>query len=99
MKQVYLAGPITGQSFKGCTDWRNYAKVELESVGLIGADRVSIGTVAEMAWAYMKQKPIVIAMEPSGNPHEHIFVGPHGFAKFRVDSLEGAIDVVKCILN
>ncbi len=29
MKSVYLAGPISGCSYEGCTDWREYAKREL----------------------------------------------------------------------
>lgn len=28
-KSVYLAGPITGLTFAGCTDWRDYAAREL----------------------------------------------------------------------
>lgn len=36
MKTVYLAGPITGFTFGGCTDWRNYARDELEQVGIAG---------------------------------------------------------------
>ena len=36
MKRVYLAGPITGLSFEGCTDWREYAIKELGSVGITG---------------------------------------------------------------
>ncbi len=33
---VYLAGPITGLSFEGATDWREWAKRELADVGLVG---------------------------------------------------------------
>lgn len=36
MKTVYLAGPITGFTFDGCTDWRNYARDELAKVGIQG---------------------------------------------------------------
>lgn len=151
MKQVYLAGPITGLSHKGCTEWRVYAKElfsehqikadspmrgkdylsHLESisgtgeeyaalgvfatqkgimtrdyfdctncdvllVNLLGAKAVSIGTVFEMAWAYMKRTPIVVVMEKEGNPHEHMFV--REAIGFRVDNLDDAIDVVKSIL-
>jgi nucleoside 2-deoxyribosyltransferase len=35
-KTVYLAGPITGQSYKGCTDWREAAIRELAEEGIIG---------------------------------------------------------------
>lgn len=36
MKTVYLAGPITGLSYGGCTDWRNYCIDELGKVGIKG---------------------------------------------------------------
>lgn len=35
-KIVYLAGPITGLDYNDCTDWREYAKKELEKWGIIG---------------------------------------------------------------
>lgn len=31
MKKVYLAGPISGQSYDGATSWREEAKEELSS--------------------------------------------------------------------
>jgi nucleoside 2-deoxyribosyltransferase len=33
---VYLAGPITGLSFEGCTDWREFALKELGRAGIDG---------------------------------------------------------------
>ncbi len=33
---VYLAGPITGTSYQGCTDWREAARRELADVGIVG---------------------------------------------------------------
>lgn len=35
-KLVYLAGPITGLTFKDCTDWRQGAIQELAAVGIKG---------------------------------------------------------------
>lgn len=34
MSTIYLAGPITGLSYHGCTDWRGHAKQELEAAGI-----------------------------------------------------------------
>jgi nucleoside 2-deoxyribosyltransferase len=34
--KVYLAGPITGQSYDGCVNWREDVKVALEAVGIAG---------------------------------------------------------------
>jgi nucleoside 2-deoxyribosyltransferase len=36
MRTVYLGGPITGCTFAGCTDWRQYAIQELSKVGIKG---------------------------------------------------------------
>ena len=36
MDLVYLAGPITGLTFDGCTDWREYAKKSLAEAGIDG---------------------------------------------------------------
>jgi nucleoside 2-deoxyribosyltransferase len=33
---VYLAGPITGLTYADCTNWREYAKLELAKVGIRG---------------------------------------------------------------
>lgn len=35
-KTVYLAGPITGLSFHGCTEWRNAAVLRLAEEGIKG---------------------------------------------------------------
>jgi len=31
---VYLAGPITGLNFQGCTEWRDQVKLELANAGI-----------------------------------------------------------------
>lgn len=65
-------------------------------VNLLGATRVSVGTVMEIAWADLCRTPIVCVMEP-GNPHEHAMVNEA--IGFRVASLEEALTVVKAILS
>lgn len=66
-------------------------------VNLLGAERVSIGTCLEIALADSKRTPIVCAMEPSGNVHEHAMLSEA--IGFRVATLDEAIAVVKCILG
>ncbi len=34
-KKVYLAGPITGTSYKECTNWRDYASIKLRDNNLL----------------------------------------------------------------
>lgn len=66
-------------------------------VNLLGAQRVSVGSVMEMAWADAKRTPIVCVMEREGNPHDHMmFTEVIGF---RVETLEEALHVVKVILR
>lgn len=116
--RVYLAGPITGLSYDGATDWRQAMKVSLGTLGidgfsplrakdylkdetsidgspsayqrkhplsspkgivtrdredvrradvvlmnLLGATRVSVGTMIELGWADAFRVPVVVVME------------------------------------
>jgi nucleoside 2-deoxyribosyltransferase len=147
VKRVYLAGPITGLSFEGCTDWREYAIKELDTVGitglspmrskdylqrerivgdcyddkvlscargiitrdrwdttrcdiilvnLLGAEKVSIGTIIELAWADLSRTPSIVVMEPDQNVHEHSMV--REMIGFRVETLEEGLNVAKAVL-
>lgn len=157
-KLVYLAGPITGLSFEGCTDWREYAIKDLDREGItglspmrakeylsgesavgdsyentvlsssrgiitrdrwdttrcdvilanfLGAERVSIGTVMEIAWADLSRIPIIVVMEPPQpgaigttpsprNVHDHSMI--REATGFRVETLEEGLNVAKAIL-
>lgn len=65
-------------------------------VNLLGAKKVSIGTVMEIAWADLSRIPIIVVMEP-GNIHEHAMVSEA--IGFRVGTLNEAIDLVVGILG
>jgi len=142
---VYLAGPISGCSFKGCTEWRQDAKARLEPmykvltpmrgkealshiecftphgyegvcsdqniyrrdkydvhrsdvvlVNLLGADRVSIGTMFEIAWAEKAGKFVLVCLD-AGSPHDHAFVLQA--ASMIVTSLDDAISYLTKVLN
>lgn len=153
MKSVYLSGPITGLTFAGATDWRQYAIESLAADGivgispmrakdylaalnapisghgreyvkmgvlstpqavvtrdrfdtqradvmlmnLVGADRVSIGTMVEIGWADAARVPIIGIIEPSGNVHDHMFV--NNMIGFRVETLDEGLAVAKAILR
>lgn len=66
-------------------------------VNLLGAERVSIGTVMEIAWADQCRIPIIVAMEESGNVHEHAMITEA--IGFRVPTLAEAIHVIKAIAD
>lgn len=66
-------------------------------VNLLGATRVSIGTVMEIAWAWDNGVPVVVAMEDEGNPHEHAMITEA--IGFRVNTLEEAVRVIIAIAD
>jgi hypothetical protein len=52
----------------------------------------------ELGWAYILNKPVVVAIEASGNPHDnHPMI--HEAMPFRVTTLDEAIDAVAVILG
>jgi nucleoside 2-deoxyribosyltransferase len=147
MSKVYLAGPILGQTYQGCNDWREYsikwlAQYEIKGVSpmraklhlndgreitdnyedalccsrgiitcdgfdvmncdmmlanLLGAKRVSIGTIGEFFWADAYRKPVIAVMEKEGNPHEHAMI--REITGFRVETLEEGLAVVRAVLG
>jgi nucleoside 2-deoxyribosyltransferase len=62
-------------------------------VNLLGAERVSVGTVIEIAWADAYRVPSVIAMEKD-NPHRHAMINE--VAGLIVPDLDMA---VRCVLT
>lgn len=66
-------------------------------VNLLGAKRVSIGTVAEIGMASTLGKQIVLVMEDEGNLHEHPFVTVP--ASLRLNNLKEAIDAINSLLS
>lgn len=144
---VYLAGPITGLTYDGASDWRekfsarmNSDKVECLSplrgkeflrgqgvlhsgtydgslttgkaitrrdyfdctrstvvfINLKDSQRVSIGTVMEIAWAYQKQIPTIVVMEP-GNIHSHVMLNES--STYIVSTLEEGEEILRFLLN
>lgn len=66
-------------------------------VNLLGAKRVSIGTVFEIAWAYSLHKPIVLVMEKTGNLHHHAFITET--CTYWVNDLDYALELVDFVVN
>lgn len=58
-------------------------------VNLLGAERVSLGSMCELGYAYAKGKPIILVYEGDSNVHHHVF--PEYMATVVVESLEGAL--------
>jgi len=65
-------------------------------VNFLGAEKVSIGTAIELAWADILRKPKVIVIEHDNNVHEHAMINE--LADYRVQTLEEGIHIIKTIL-
>lgn len=65
-------------------------------VNLLGATKVSIGTVMEIAWADAFEKPIVVVMEES-NIHQHPILNEA--ARIIVPSLDIGVQLIYQILR
>ena len=83
-------------------DFHDVSVSDLILVNLWGAPEVSIGTVAEIAWAHQNRTPIVGFWEGKANPHNHPFI--RQMIPFMVEgndpeiALDEAIDISKTIL-
>ena len=70
---------------------------DLIFMNLLGAKKVSIGTMVELAWADAHRRPIIVCMEAKGNPHDSIYV--RGLATYLVQDLESGIAVARSFFN
>jgi len=79
-------------------DFNDVKRCDAILVNLLGAKSPSLGTVMELGWAYALQKPVVVAIEPIGNPHDrHPMI--EETIRFRAPTLDDAIDAVATVLN
>lgn len=70
---------------------------DLMLVNLLGAQRVSIGTMIEYGWADSARNPVITVMEKEGNLHDHAML--REITGFRVETLEEGLYVAKSILR
>lgn len=70
---------------------------DLVIFNMLGAERISIGTMIELGWADAARNPGILIMEKEGNTHDHPMV--RQTAQFRVDNLKDAISIAHIILQ
>ena len=88
--------PLRSSAGINTRDYNDVRRADLIFVNLLGATKVSIGTVMEIAWARAFNKPIVLIMEKEGNVHDHVMLKyPCGFI---VPNIEEGLRVAKFIL-
>jgi hypothetical protein len=66
-------------------------------VNLLGAKKISVGTVMEIAWTFEARVPLIVVMEKEGNPHEHPMINEA--ISYRVDNLEVGLHVVDTLFK
>jgi nucleoside 2-deoxyribosyltransferase len=88
--------PLASQKGITCRDRMDVMRCDLLLVNLLGAPKVSIGTVMEIAWADMLRKPIVLVMD-KGNLHDHSMI--REVSGFIVPDLEMGIQTAITVLS
>lgn len=90
--------PLSGPRGIMTRDRFDATRCDVLLVNLLGATKVSIGTMMELAWADLRRTPSVVCVEGDGsNPHEHAMVWEA--TGFRVNTLQHGLDIIKGILS
>lgn len=76
-------------------DKNDVKRSSLVFINLLGAEQVSIGTICELAWAYIFGVPTIVVIDRK-NVHWHPFVIE--MADVVVDNLDDGINAVKALL-
>ncbi len=100
-----MRGPLEGSynEYPLSTDQGITARDRYDCMGsdlvvfyLLGATRVSIGTMIEFGWCDAARNPAIVIMEKEGNVHDYPMI--RQIAQFRVDNLKDAISIAEIIL-
>ncbi len=100
-----MRGPLEGSysEYPLSTDQGITARDRYDCMGsdlvvfyLLGATKVSIGTMIEFGWCDAARNPAIVIMEKEGNVHDYPMI--RQIAQFRVDNLKDAISIAEIIL-
>lgn len=93
----YDQNPLSTSAAITARDRFDCQRADVVIFNLLGAERVSIGTMIEFGWADSKRIPKIVIMEKDGsNVHDHCMV--NALIDFRVETLNEAIAVAKSLL-
>ncbi len=96
LKGSYKEYPVATQKGITCRDRMDVTRCDMILVNFLGADKISVGSVMEIAWADILRKPIVVAMEKE-NIHSHAMI--REVSGFIVSDLDEAIKVAIAVLS
>lgn len=94
LKDAYEEHPLSSQKGIAIRDFYDVKRADMVLANFLGAQKISIGTIMEIAWAYAWRIPIVVIMEEN-NPHNHAMIREIALV---VSNLDEAIEIVKRIL-
>lgn len=92
----YEKNPMASQRGITTRDRFDVSRSDLILFNLLGAEKVSIGTMIEVGWGDMLRKPMVFAMDLKGI-HSHAML--RDCAGFIVPTLEEAVEITIAILS
>jgi len=72
-------------------------RCDLVFCNLLGAERVSIGSMIEFGWCDSMRIPLLVCMEDEGNLHDHAMV--REIADYITPTVEAGVAVVRAILT
>lgn len=93
----YPEHPMSTEDAITTRDRMDATTCDMLLINLLGAERVSIGTMIEIGWADSNQIPIILVIEDEGNLHDHAMV--RSCAGFRVNSLEAGLEIAALALR
>lgn len=96
IKTTYENIPLSSAKGVACRDRFDTRRCDAILVNLLGAKKVSIGSVIEIAWADAYRRPVILVMEETGNLHDHAELKE--LANFIVHNLDDAIELAIKIL-
>lgn len=95
LKDSYLAHVMSLSRSINERDHHDCMTCDLIFVNLLGAKRISIGTVMEVAWGFAYRKLVVLALD-RGGVHDHSMLRES--SSFVVHDLPAAIEVTRAAL-
>lgn len=96
LKWHYPEHPLSTEDGIMTRDFFDVGRADALLVNFLGATRVSIGTVMEIAWAHMYRKPVVVVMEED-NLHQHPML--RKASSLIVPSLDDGIELIDRLVS
>ena len=96
LQSSYPEHPLSTDDGITTRDRNDVMTCGLVLANFLGAKQASSGTPIEFGWADAWRKPVIMVMEPEGNPFDHGMM--RSIAGFRVETLDDGLDMAKAIL-